>query len=142
MSFGVSVGDFVAVGKLASKLRRTFIDAPTQFRAISDEVRTLTHLLQDLEDAFPERDISQSMRDTLGAHLTACGTLLKDIDSKLGKYYGLQPAGARMQRLWHRLRWEPDEIRDLRARLTYNIVLLSGMNEFINRFVVGIVPRV
>jgi hypothetical protein len=37
MSFGFSVGDFVAVLQLANQVRQRFVDAPEQFKAISDE---------------------------------------------------------------------------------------------------------
>lgn len=42
MSFGFSVGDFVAVFELANKIRKEFADAPNQFKAISDEYVTLS----------------------------------------------------------------------------------------------------
>jgi hypothetical protein len=37
MSFGCSTGDFIAVAQLANKIRQRFVDAPAQFKAISDE---------------------------------------------------------------------------------------------------------
>ena len=37
MSFGFSVGDFIAAIELCNKIRREFVDAPSQFKAISDE---------------------------------------------------------------------------------------------------------
>jgi hypothetical protein len=37
MSFGFGVGDFLAVIKLASKIRKDFVDAPHQLSAICDE---------------------------------------------------------------------------------------------------------
>jgi hypothetical protein len=37
MSFGFSVGDFVAVLQLANRVRQRFVGAPEQFKAISDE---------------------------------------------------------------------------------------------------------
>jgi hypothetical protein len=37
MSFGFSLGDFVAAIQLANKIRKEFTDAPSQFKAISDE---------------------------------------------------------------------------------------------------------
>lgn len=40
MSFGFSVGDFLAVLELANKIRREFVDAPTQFKDISNEFVT------------------------------------------------------------------------------------------------------
>jgi hypothetical protein len=37
MSFGFSVGDMLHLIELAQKTRRSFIDAPAQFRQISEE---------------------------------------------------------------------------------------------------------
>ena len=37
MSFGFSVGDFIAAIEFANKIRREFVYAPSQFKAISDE---------------------------------------------------------------------------------------------------------
>jgi hypothetical protein len=37
MSFGFRNGDFIAAIGLAHKIRKEFIDAPGQFKAISDE---------------------------------------------------------------------------------------------------------
>ena len=36
MSFGFSVGDFIAI-ELANKGQKEFVDAPSQFKDISDE---------------------------------------------------------------------------------------------------------
>lgn len=49
MSFGFSVGDFHAIVELATKTRKTFVDAPAHFRAISNEVKSLSYLLRDVE---------------------------------------------------------------------------------------------
>jgi hypothetical protein len=37
MSFGFSVGDFVAVLQLANDVWKQFVGAPSQFKAISEE---------------------------------------------------------------------------------------------------------
>jgi hypothetical protein len=37
MSFGCSVSDFITILLLANKIRERFVDAPEQFKAISDE---------------------------------------------------------------------------------------------------------
>jgi hypothetical protein len=37
MSFGFTVGDFIAVIELANKIWKEFNDAPRQFKDISDE---------------------------------------------------------------------------------------------------------
>jgi hypothetical protein len=40
MSFGFSVGDFLAALEFANKIRREFIGAPSQFKNISNEFVT------------------------------------------------------------------------------------------------------
>ena len=40
MSFGFGIGDFLAAIKLANKIRKEFVDAPSQFKAISDKYAT------------------------------------------------------------------------------------------------------
>lgn len=42
MSFGFSVGDFITVIELANKIRKEFVDALSQFKAITNEYATLT----------------------------------------------------------------------------------------------------
>lgn len=37
MSFGFSIGDFLAAIELANRIRARFVDVPDQFKAISDE---------------------------------------------------------------------------------------------------------
>jgi hypothetical protein len=45
MSFGFSIGDFLAVIERANKLRKVFVAAPAQFNAISDEYDILERFL-------------------------------------------------------------------------------------------------
>ncbi|KAJ4288945.1 hypothetical protein N0V90_011287 [Kalmusia sp. IMI 367209] len=137
MSFGFSVGDVIAVTKMARSLRKNFIDAPVQFRTISDEVTTLSHILQDLEDGMPERDLPANMLDTLKEHMAVCESLLQETMSNITKYHSLECSGSRKRRVWQRLRWEPDDIKDLRLRLAANVSLLSGINIYILRHTVS-----
>jgi hypothetical protein len=37
MSFGYSIGDLVTAIQLANKIRKEFVDAPSQFQDLSDE---------------------------------------------------------------------------------------------------------
>jgi len=37
MSFGFSVGDFIAVIELANKIRKEFVNAPSQFESLGNE---------------------------------------------------------------------------------------------------------
>lgn len=37
MSFGFSISDFITVIETANKIRKEFVEAPAQFKAISEE---------------------------------------------------------------------------------------------------------
>jgi hypothetical protein len=45
MSFGYSIGDFLATLQLANEIRKRFVDAPNQFRAISEEFVTCPRIV-------------------------------------------------------------------------------------------------
>jgi hypothetical protein len=40
MSFGFSIGDFLAAIQLANKIRKEFADTPSQFKAITNKYVT------------------------------------------------------------------------------------------------------
>jgi hypothetical protein len=50
MSFGFSVGDFLAAIQLANKIRKEFANAPSQFKAVTDEygVQTIVRSLLNI----------------------------------------------------------------------------------------------
>ena len=91
MSFSFGISDFIAVLTLVNKIRKRFVDAPEQFRAISDEVKSLTSVLRNLEDSDAENDIelSERQRSDLQEHLKECKNVFEDLDSMLDKYVDL-----------------------------------------------------
>lgn len=131
MSFGYSVGDLIAVVQLANKVRRRFVDSPAQFCAISDEVKCLSNLLRDIDDIVPGRSFTHKQAVDLKDNLHACKSLLNDLDIIVDKYQILDEStattlNARSRRIWKRLKWEPADIKELRARLASNISLLNA----------------
>jgi len=41
--------------------------------------------------------------------------------------------GKRVKRIWRRLKWEPEDIRELRSRISSNITLLNAFNNQLTR---------
>lgn len=85
MSFGFSVGDFLAVINLATQIRKQFSDAPKHFRDISDEVKSLSATLFDLagdDDGFLHA-LEPIQADHLRTILEASHHVLKDLESLL-----------------------------------------------------------
>ncbi|KAH6705255.1 ankyrin repeat-containing domain protein [Leptodontidium sp. MPI-SDFR-AT-0119] len=129
MSFGFSVGDFIAAIELANRIRKEFVDAPSQFKDISDEVRSLSIVLQDLEVVLSEPDLSTQQKTELREIADGCLNVLKKLEETLDKYGELKSGsgsvGKRIKRVWKRLKWEPEDIKELRSRIVANVALLN-----------------
>ncbi|KAK6822051.1 hypothetical protein RU639_006694 [Aspergillus parasiticus] len=137
MSFGFSIGDFLAVIGLANKIRKEFVDAPSQFKAINDEVRNLSFILQDVEVDLSGKELSDTQKSELQAITDSCRCVCDEIYEKINIYRVLESDHStglrRVVRVWKRLKWEPDDIQDLRARISSNIGLLNAFNGRITR---------
>ncbi|KAB8225326.1 hypothetical protein BDV33DRAFT_231663 [Aspergillus novoparasiticus] len=137
MSFGFSIGDFLAVIELANKIRKEFIDAPSQFKAIDDEVRNLSFILQDVEVDLSGKELSDNQKSQLRAITDSCRCVCDEIYEKINIYRVLESDHStglrRVVRVWKRLKWEPDDIQDLRTRISSNISLLNAFNGRITR---------
>jgi hypothetical protein len=129
MSFGYSVGDVLAIIALANKIRKDFVGAPEQFDSIHQDVRSLSIVIQDAYanvDEMPEEHAAN-----FSQILASCQALLHKLEGLMSKWSVISDPrkGKGMQRLWKRLRWEPDEISDLRAQITSKIMLLNAFND-------------
>ncbi|KAK2784468.1 hypothetical protein FQN53_008457 [Emmonsiellopsis sp. PD_33] len=135
MSFGFGVGDFIAVTTLIHKIRKDFVGAPSQFKDISDEVRSLSIVLQDVGILVEGDDPNSQHAEELEHIANGCRDVLETLETTLDKYAELQSVpekavngniGRRMKRAWKKLKWEPDDIRDLRSRIVLNLTLLKS----------------
>ncbi|KAK2800833.1 hypothetical protein FQN50_007974 [Emmonsiellopsis sp. PD_5] len=128
-TFGYSVGDLIAVIRLANEVRQRFIDAPEQFAAISDEVRSLSIVLQDIDIVLPKRDLAVNQKRDLNDIAKGCHNVLKQLDKWLDERAILASnAGGlrdRSRKALKRLSWDPVAMRDFRARIASNIGLLT-----------------
>ena len=66
----------------------------------------------------------------------SCKTVLADLQDKLAKYSELESSkgnlATKVKRVWKRLKWEPDDIQDLRSRITSNVTLLNAFSRRIS----------
>ncbi|PKS10137.1 hypothetical protein jhhlp_001887 [Lomentospora prolificans] len=126
MSFGFGVGDFLAVAKLARKVRKDFVGAPAQLEGIAKEVKNLTSVLQDIED---ELETNSTQTTELKDISAACEDVLKDVTKTLDKYSEVQSGQGspsdKVKRVWKRLKLEPSDIIELRDRITSTVTLLN-----------------
>ncbi|WAO94686.1 NACHT domain-containing protein [Fusarium falciforme] len=119
MSFGFGVGDSIAVLELVNKVRKDFQSAPSQFEDISNEVRSLSIVLSEVDVTVSETELDAYQRSGLQHLVSSCRDVLETLEETLEKYRDLSSGNgklrSRVKRVWKRINWEPDDIRELQA---------------------------
>ena len=129
MSFGYSVGDILAISKLACDVYNMYKDAPDNFSGISSEIKSL-HIIVDsdnLQAKFQDPKLTSEERERLQEILQECTNVLKGLDGLLMRYKSL---GSHQDS--DRVKQGQEDVAGLRARLTSNTILL---NTFTTRYV-------
>ena len=98
-----------------------------------DRVRNFSIVLKDVEVVLPQQGLSSQEITELHDIVEGCGNVLKKLNDTLEKYQELdsRSLSGKARRVWKRLKLEPDDIRDLRSRLSSNVTLLIA---FQNKF--------
>ncbi|KIY01474.1 uncharacterized protein Z520_03026 [Fonsecaea multimorphosa CBS 102226] len=133
MSFGFSVGDFVAVAELVESTRKRFIGAPAEYNALANETRTLQIVVTDIKIQVEDDELADSIKDDLRSANNNCESVLKDLNAVIDAHTELAPvaAGSRKkpQQIWKRFRWDPKKADQLRSRLVSSIQLLDAVRQ-------------
>jgi hypothetical protein len=95
----------------------------------NNRVRSLSIVLQDLE-VLSGRELNNEDTKELHEIASGCRNVLEKLELTLDKYRelgsGIKGVGRSIKRVWKRLKWEPDDIRDLRSRIVANVTLLNA----------------
>lgn len=136
MSFGIGVGDILAVSKLARSIWGLFKDSSDQFRAIHNEVASLCLVLDLVREAVAPHssglELSNEQKANLSTLIKGTENLLKDIASKIDRYESLgeKPLtiGSKAQKAWKKIRWDQDAREGYRSCIISNTTLLNTFN--------------
>lgn len=94
-----------------------------------NRVRSLSIVLEDVDINLSGCEISNEQQSHLESISTNCRNVLVDLENTVAKYQELEYSGEsltrKLRRGWKRLQWEPDDVRELRGRVTANIALLN-----------------
>ena len=95
-----------------------------------DRVRSLSIILQDVDVVLSEHELNDQQKKDLKDIVDTCQNVLDELEKTLGKYSELEPRQRgitkRVKGTWKRLTWEPDDIRELRSRITSNVTLFAS----------------
>ena len=111
-------------------------------------VRNLSQVLAEVNDNVQSQALDENQGSRLKDVLQGCENVLRDLDKTLCKYEELIPdtkqtanysttaADAKKRtiidsarRAWKRLKFEPDDIKELRDRITSNVSTLNSLIE-------------
>jgi peptidoglycan hydrolase CwlO-like protein len=102
-----------------------------------NRVRSLSIVLQDVEVVLPERELTSQQKADLHGIADGCRNVLDELEKLLDKYRELESCpesvGKRVKKVWKRLKWEPEDIQELRNRISSNITLLNAFNGRLTR---------
>jgi hypothetical protein len=97
-----------------------------------NRVKSLSNVIRDVEDTMRARELTDQQKMTLHGILNGCHNTLEALDKVLDEYYILDTRtksfGGKTLKVWKRLKFEPDDIRDLRSRISANVGLLNSFS--------------
>ena len=105
-------------------------------------VRSLSIILEDVKVVLPHRDLTDEQARELTSIAEGCYNVLKTLDKTLEKYQELgsetkdcdQSFRFKVRRGWKRLVLEPEDLKELRNRITSNISLLNAFNGRVTKY--------
>ncbi|KAG6354628.1 hypothetical protein INS49_004646 [Diaporthe citri] len=132
MSFGFSVGDFLAVIGLVTQLRKDFADAPSQLRDLSAGLKTFSTLLQDTEVDLTANELDLRQHEALESTLSSAQEFLKDLQKFIDKSKEIaDSAGSKtrvsLKRTWKRLSFDQQEVSKFRHQIS---LIIAGLQMF------------
>jgi hypothetical protein len=142
MSFGFSVGDFLAVLKIAKKVYNACKDGPREYQEISRETKSLYVVLDSLKDEAenPESLLNRtgtSRRKELLQIVSNCEEAFNQLQVLVDKHSRLATDGHR--RIWDSYQIGAANFDNMRGKLT---LYLSMMNLFLDSLGVSAMGRI
>ena len=93
-------------------------------------VRSLAIVLQDVDVNVAECELNDKQLAHLSEIAHDCQSVLEGLQRTLDKYSELESndgtLNKRVRRIWKRFKWDPEDFRELRHRITSNITLLDA----------------
>jgi hypothetical protein len=100
-------------------------------------IRSLSFVLQDVDVSLSDHELSDQQQKHLQGISNGCQDVLKEVENIIGQYQEVECRGGSLsrqaKRVWKRLKWEPEDVRELRDRITSNITLLNAFLGAVSR---------
>lgn len=134
MSFGVSIGDFIALSKLVTDIVTALRSASRDdYKALVDELDNLQKTLTDIQN-IKYTDHQRTEVEALKAAALSCKSQLDDFATKLAKFEGISKShpglskSEKAKTFVRRLEWGfvmRDEVVQMKARIAAHVGYLN-----------------
>ncbi|MCJ1405014.1 hypothetical protein MMC11_008240 [Xylographa trunciseda] len=138
MSFGFSIGDFIALGRIARELYRDIYlvarGAPEELQSLMTEIGALSQSIDFLVDEIKDPEsilvsAGESRRQTVNDMMRAIKLTLDDMEKLAAKHRLINKSAQRskLKRGWDKVKWASDlpSVNSLRSRILYQNGILS-----------------
>jgi len=104
-----------------------------------NRVKSLSNVLRDIEDILDEREPTSQQKTELQDIAKGCRNVLDELKETLERYKELgsnsnpKTFTRNARRVFKRMKWEPEDIKELRSRIVANITLLNAFNGRLTR---------
>ena len=125
MSFGIGLGDIIAVSDKAWKLYQLCSHSSEQFTAISTQVGLLHIVLKQNKENVEKTRLTSEKRTDLAVLITGCDDVLNALEKLLDKY---ESFSTKEQSVWNQFKLGLEDVTKLQQKLDTNIGLLTAYN--------------
>lgn len=136
MSFGFSVGDFLALAQLAIDLRQSYISAPDEYRSLAADLDAFTGLISQLNQGIQRlNQCSAEQQLQLVMIIGRSTQILNRLGAIRDRFRSFQTQAT----VWDRLRFPGAEIRVSQANLHLQI---SALKLFLGSLTIEVLGRI
>lgn len=135
MSFGIAVGDLIAVGNLAWKVYRSCRGMKAEFEEVANEARAAHTVLKELqEEATDEKSAlnryGSARKQEFMSLVTGLRKALEEFDKIILKYQSLT---RRERRIWDQLKLAAEDLSGIREKLIYHLTAINVFTDSLRR---------
>jgi hypothetical protein len=102
---------------------------------LSLRLRSLHYVLVDIEVVLPGRELTDQQTAELHKITESCRDVFRELEETLVKYEEVgEPSdrtsiSKKAKRVWMRVKWKPEDLKDFRTRIIANVTLLSAFQD-------------
>lgn len=123
MSFGFGLGDVIAIGKLSWTIYTKLHNAPTEIKAIGDDIGLLSVLITSVDaSVYRIASMTPKIIEGLQDAIIKCKAVLEEVETLMAKYHGGK------LKFYDRWKWSTQDVAGIHGRVRTALSVLTAFN--------------